>query len=118
MNKRELVARVAMVTGESSGQVRETLEAILKEIQQELINGGNVGLTDFGVFALDYSGSGDGRNPSTGERFHVYRAKPVFRAGAALREAVSEAMAKKNTASVEATRTLSEIDGAKCFVSR
>jgi DNA-binding protein HU-beta len=105
MNKKQLVDRVATATGHSSGQTRETLEAILNEIQQELVSGGKVSLTDFGVFSLDYSGSGDGHNPRTGESFHIYRAKPVFRAGKLLRESVSEAMALKNALSIEKART-------------
>ena len=99
MNKKELVDRVAMVTAQSSGQVRETLDAILKEIQQELVSGGSVGLTGFGVFSLDYSGSGDARNPRTGQYLHIYRAKPVFRAGKVMKESVSKAMALKNSSS-------------------
>jgi DNA-binding protein HU-beta len=105
MNKKQLIDRVSISTGHSKEDVREIFETIIHEIQQELVDCGKVSLTDFGVFSLDFSGSGEGLNPKTGERFHIYRAKPVFRVGKGLKESVSEAMAQKNALSIAKART-------------
>lgn len=101
MNKKELVDRVSLETGLLRGQVGGTLETILDVITKELATDGKVNLPGFGVFALDYSGSGEGRNPRTGESFHIYRAKPIFRPGKPLKDAVAEAVSRRNVETVK-----------------
>ena len=90
MNKSELidvVARNAGVTKASAGQV---VEAALDAITDALKNEDSVALVGFGTFSVRHRGARTGRNPRTGESINIAASRvPAFKAGKALKDAVS-----------------------------
>jgi len=91
MNKTELVAAAA----EKAGMTKKDTEAVIKTafemIEAALVGGEKVQLIGFGTFEIRERSARQGKNPRTGETVTIPAARvPVFKAGKALREAVSK----------------------------
>ena len=92
MNKSDLVSRVtARLDGDRRAAVA-AVNGVLEEIQQSLARGERVTLPGFGTFDRRERGPRTGRNPATGETIQIgATVAPVFRAGAGLRQVVTQA---------------------------
>lgn len=102
MNKAELVEAIAEETGASKAKVEEGLKVAIDTITKELKKDGTVQLIGFGTFSVKKRAARKGVNPATGEKIKIKASKvPAFKAGAALKDAVSgksKKAAKKKTA--------------------
>jgi DNA-binding protein HU-beta len=92
VNKSDLVSRVtARLDGDRRAAVA-AVNGVLEEIQQSLARGERVTLPGFGTFDRRERGPRTGRNPATGETIRIgATVAPVFRAGAGLRQVVTQA---------------------------
>jgi DNA-binding protein HU-beta len=92
VNKSDLVSRVtARLDGDRRAAVA-AVNGVLEEIQQSLARGERVTLPGFGTFDRRERGPRTGRNPATGETIQIgATVAPVFRAGAGLRQVVTQA---------------------------
>ncbi|HHP50790.1 MAG TPA: HU family DNA-binding protein [Moorella mulderi] len=90
MNKAELVDSVAEKTDLTKKEVEKVINAVLETIEEALVEGDRVQLVGFGTFEVRERAPRTGRNPRTGEEIQIAAARvPVFKAGKALKEAVS-----------------------------
>ena len=91
MNKGEFVDELAEKTGFTKKDSKETLEAILDVITEELEEGGDVMFTGFGKFEPRARKATEKINPQTGEKVDVpAKVVPKFKAGKTLKETVKE----------------------------
>ena len=91
MNKAELIAAVSEKTGMSKKDSEKTVNATIDTITESLEAGEKVQLVGFGVFDVKTRGARMGRNPKTKEEIEIPASRvPLFKAGKALKEAVSE----------------------------
>lgn len=90
MNKAELIASVAEKSELTKKDAEKAVAALLATVEDALANGDKVQLVGFGTFEIRERAARKGRNPQTGEEINIAAAKvPVFKAGKALRDAVS-----------------------------
>ena len=90
MNKAELIASVAEKAEITKKDAEKAVAALLTTVEEALANGDKVQLVGFGTFEIRERAARKGRNPQTGEEISIAAAKvPVFKAGKALRDAVS-----------------------------
>ncbi|HHW43054.1 MAG: HU family DNA-binding protein [Thermoanaerobacteraceae bacterium] len=90
MNKAELIAQVAEKTDLTKKDAEKAVSAVLASIEEALSRGDKVQLVGFGTFEIRERAARKGRNPQTGEEIDIAAARvPVFKAGKALRDAVS-----------------------------
>lgn len=90
MNKSELIAQVAEKTGLTKRAAGESVEAVLGAIQEALAKGEKVTLVGFGTFEVRNRAARKGVNPTNREKIEIPASKvPAFKAGKALKEAVS-----------------------------
>lgn len=90
MNKNDLVASVAQISGLTKADALKAVDAIIKSISKSLKANKEVRLVGFGTFAVTNRPAGEGRNPRTGEKIKIKAAKlPKFRAGKGLKEAIA-----------------------------
>jgi DNA-binding protein HU-beta len=90
MNKRELVDAVAAKTGFTRKKIDRAIDATLEAVSEAMKNGESVALLGFGTFNVTNRSARSGVNPRTREKIAVAaRRVPGFRAGKALKEAVS-----------------------------
>lgn len=90
MTKAELILEVARKSNLPVKQATAAVNATLDVIRDELINGGEVKLTDFGKFSVKYRAAREGRNPRTNEVITIPAHKhPYFTAGKTLKQAVN-----------------------------
>lgn len=90
MNKAELIASVAEKAELTKKDAEKAVGAFLASVEEALVNGDKVQLVGFGTFEVRERAARKGRNPQTGEEIDIAAAKvPVFKAGKALREAIS-----------------------------
>ena len=90
MSKQEFVDRVASEAGLSKKDATAAVDAVLKTIEDELRNGGEVSFTGFGKFHVAERGAREGRNPRTGETMQIAASRvPRFTAGSGLKKAIS-----------------------------
>lgn len=90
MNKSELIAQVAEKTGLTKRAAGDSVEAVLSAIQEALQKGEKVTLVGFGTFEVRNRAARKGVNPATGATIDIPESKvPAFKAGKALKEAVS-----------------------------
>ncbi len=91
MNKAELVDVVAGSASLSKADATRVLDAVLDGIKDALRKGDIVTLLGFGTFDVRARAARSGRNPRTGETLQIKASKvPGFKAGKALKDAVSE----------------------------
>lgn len=90
MNKADLIAKVAEKTDFTKKDAEKAVAAVLASIEDALSGGEKVQLVGFGTFEIRNRAARKGRNPQTGQEISIAAAKvPVFKAGKALRDAVS-----------------------------
>ena len=91
MNKTELIAAVAEKADLSKKDAEAAITATVDAIAEALTQGEKVQLVGFGSFEVKTRAARVGRNPRTGEEIPISEAKlPVFKAGKALKDAVSK----------------------------
>ncbi len=66
MNKTQLVEAVALETQLTKVEIRKTVDALIRVINQSLHEGERVTLSGLGSFSLQQLGERVGRNPRTG----------------------------------------------------
>ena len=85
MNKTELVATVADVTGVSRADVRTVIDSCLDIIIDTLEKDGKVALAGFGTFSVSEKMARAWYNPHTGEHMEIPGRRAVrFKGGAAM----------------------------------
>ncbi len=91
MNKAELIAAVAEKTGLSKKDTEAVVSASIEVITESLAQSEKVQLVGFGSFETKTRAARIGRNPRTKEAIEIPASKlPVFKAGKALKDAVSK----------------------------
>ena len=90
MNKKELCAKIAELTGISKSQAACVVATLCDSVVEAVANGDTVQLVGFGTFLAKDRAARDGRNPRTGELIKIPACKtPVFKAGSGFKEAVN-----------------------------
>ena len=91
MNKTELIAKVAELTGSAKKDAEKAVCATLDAISGALSEGDKVQLVGFGTFEVKERAARTGRNPRTKEEIEIPASKlPVFKAGKALKDSVNK----------------------------
>jgi DNA-binding protein HU-beta len=91
MNRTELIDLISVKAELTKAAASRALDALLEGVTLSLQNGDPVVLVNFGTFTVKERAAREGRNPSTGEKIKINKAKVVgFKAGKALKEAVKE----------------------------
>ena len=99
MNKTELIAAVAEKADLSKKDAEAAITAAVEAITGALIEGEKVQLVGFGSFEVKTRAARVGRNPKTGEEIPISEARlPVFKAGKALKDAVSRLIKRRTVA--------------------
>lgn len=82
MTKNELIERIASRTGVSVKDAAKVIDTAIGITKDELANGGEVKLVDFGTFSISNKRERKGRDPRTGEEITIPAHKsPVFKPG-------------------------------------
>lgn len=90
MNKQELIATVANVSGLGKGDASRAVEAVFDTIGAQLKKGDEVRLVGFGTFAVSKRKASTGRNPRTGEPMTIKASsQPKFKAGKVLKDSLN-----------------------------
>jgi len=91
MNKAELINAVAAAADVSKKDAEAVITATLNAITDSLKDGDKVQLVGFGSFEVKKRAARMGRNPKTKESIEIPASVvPVFKAGKALKDAVSK----------------------------
>ena len=91
MNKTELIAAVAEKAELSKKDAEAAVTATIDAITEALVREEKVQLVGFGSFEIKSRAERVGRNPKTKETIQIPASKaPVFKAGKALKDAVSK----------------------------
>ncbi len=91
MNKAELVAAMAAEAELSKKDSEKALKAFIDVVTKELKKGEKVQLVGFGTFEVRERAAREGVNPQTKKKIKIAASKvPAFKAGSALKEAVSK----------------------------
>ncbi|AQR61129.1 DNA-binding protein [Brevundimonas sp. LM2] len=87
----ELIAAVSKDAGVSQADAGRVLESFVKTIHASLIDGGDVRISNLGVFDTADRAAREGRNPATGETIKIAASKAVrFRVSKPLKDAVNK----------------------------
>lgn len=87
MNTPELIDAVASATGQTKANAKNSVDAALAAISNELAAGNEVNLHGFGKFKVAERGERQGRNPATGEAITIAASKSVkFSAAKAVKD--------------------------------
>jgi DNA-binding protein HU-beta len=90
MNKTEFVSQVAATAELSQKDAAKAVEAVFGAVSEALKKGDKVQLIGFGNFEVRERAARKGRNPQTGKEIDIAASKvPAFKAGKALKDAVS-----------------------------
>ncbi len=90
MNKADLVSVVAEKAGLTKKDSEKAINALFEAVSDALVNDDKVQLVGFGSFEVKSRAPRIGRNPKTKESIQIPASKsPVFKAGKALKDAVS-----------------------------
>jgi len=90
VNKNDLVAHVADVSGLSKADAGKAVDAVFDGITESLQKGTDVRLVGFGTFTVAERAASEGRNPRTGEKIAIPASKqPKFKAGKQLKDSVN-----------------------------
>ena len=91
MNKTELVAAIDEKAGISKKDAHKALAAFLETVTDEMKKGEKIQLVGFGTFEVRERAERTGINPQTKQTIKIAASKnPVFKAGKALKDAVSK----------------------------
>jgi len=86
----ELIAAVAKDAGVSQADAGKVLTAIVENIHKSLKSGGDVRISNLGVFDTAERAEREGRNPATGATIKIPASKAVrFRVSKPLKDAVN-----------------------------
>ena len=90
MNRVELVASIANISGLKKAEAEKALSAFIETVTSELAKGEEIRLIGFGTFAVSHRNATEGRNMRTGEPMTIpARNLPKFKPGKQLKDAVS-----------------------------
>lgn len=90
MNKNELIAAVAEMSGLSRNDATKAVESLVDTVTSTLAKGDEVRLVGFGTFSVAKRKASTGRNPRTGEPMQIPAStQPKFKAGKGLKDAVN-----------------------------
>ncbi len=90
MNKNDLVAAVADISGLAKSDAAKGVDAVLEAVTNALSGGDDVRLVGFGTFSVADRKASEGRNPRTGETIQIPASKqPKFKPGKALKDTVN-----------------------------
>ena len=96
MNKTELIAKVAEISGITKADAAKAVAATFDVIKGELVKGEKVSFIGFDTFEVRERAAREGHNPQTGASIKIAASKaPAFRAGKALKDAVNVPAPKK-----------------------
>lgn len=88
ITKKELIDRIAELTGEKRVVVKKVVQSFLDEVVTDLGRGNRLEFRDFGVFEVKQRKGRTAQNPKTLERVEVPPKRTVrFKAGRLMREA-------------------------------
>lgn len=91
MNRVELVASIANISGLKKTEADKALSAFIETVTKELAKRGEVRLVGFGTFATSHRNATEGRNMRTGEPMKIpARDLPKFKPGKQLKDAVAK----------------------------
>ncbi|OGT31021.1 MAG: DNA-binding protein [Gammaproteobacteria bacterium RIFCSPHIGHO2_12_FULL_35_23] len=91
MNKAEFIEFVAEKLQASKVDTEKSINAVLEGIEELLAKGEAITFVGFGTFKVSERAARIGRNPRTGEALNIpAMTMPVFKAGKALKDAVSK----------------------------
>lgn len=91
MTKTELIAAVAEKTDMTKKDSEKAVSAVLDAITEALAAGEKISLVGFGTFEVKSRSARKGINPRTKEEITIAASKlPAFKAGKALKDAVSK----------------------------
>lgn len=90
MTKTDMINAIAEKSGFTKKDSEAALEAVVGAITDALVAGERVSLIGFGTFEVKNRAARTGINPRTGAQIEIAASKlPVFKAGKALKDAVS-----------------------------
>ena len=90
MNKADLIAKVAQVSGTTKKTAEEVLAALVSVVTTTLAKGEEVKLAGLGTFKVVHRAARTGINPQTKQPMKIAASKaPVFKVSATLKNAVS-----------------------------
>ena len=91
MNKTELIAACAEITGMSKKDSERALNAMIDSITAALVKGEKVQISGFGIFETKDREARIGRNPHTKETIEIPATRvPGFKASKALKDSVAK----------------------------
>ncbi|HIY08245.1 MAG TPA: HU family DNA-binding protein [Firmicutes bacterium] len=91
MTKAELITAVAEKTDLTKKDSEKAVSAVFEAITETLKKGDKVSLVGFGTFEVKERAAKEGINPRTKEKMPIPASKrPAFKAGKALKDAVSK----------------------------
>jgi len=90
MNKADLVAKVAELSGLTKADADKGIDAVFTAITAALKAGDDIRLIGFGSFSISARPAREGKNPRTREKLTIAACKaPKFSAGKGLKQAVN-----------------------------
>lgn len=99
VNKNELVAKVAQLTGFTKTDAAKAVDAVQQAIVSALSHGDEVRIVGFGTYSVSQRAATEGRNPRTGAVIKIPASKqPKFKAGKALKDAINAPAGKRRAA--------------------
>ncbi|MDR1488424.1 MAG: HU family DNA-binding protein [Holosporales bacterium] len=97
MNKIELVASMADISGLKKIEAERALDAFVESVEKELSHEGEVRLVGFGTFSVLRKAATEGRNPKTGAPIAIpARSVPKFKPGKQLKDVVENGSKKSS----------------------
>jgi DNA-binding protein HU-beta len=91
MNRVELIASIASISGLKKTEAEKALSAFIETVTSELSRGEEIRLVGFGTFTIMHRNATEGRNMRTGEPMKIpARDIPKFKPGKQLKEAVAK----------------------------
>ena len=91
MNKADLTEKLAERASIPKVRAANYINIVVGAIQEALVGGDKVTISDFGTFTVSQRRSFTGHNPKNGSEIQVpARRIPVFRAGKGLKEALND----------------------------
>ena len=93
ITKKDLILRVADITGQRQSVARDIIQSFIDEIVAELVSGNRLELRDFGVFEVRRREPRKARNPKTGAQVQVPPKRIVtIKPGKLMKERINAAM--------------------------
>lgn len=90
MNRNDLIAAVADVSGLTKNDASKAVDGVFSAITDALKEGDEVRLVGFGTFSVSERAASQGRNPRTGESMEISASKQAkFKAGKGLKDALN-----------------------------